>query len=996
MWQPKFDAPKDFFFVSSREAFEAGRSDEPQDDDTILDEDLDPVEPFWNCRDGELFLSFANHNEDLVPDLDLQLSPLVDSSAASAEALLSPTFLAGTSEPFVCTRGEYTSFTGAHVLVVISDIPGFHTHKSMLALADVTRRLDPSRAKNWKMSRVPHAPLEFPNLWVRCVAPGEVEAVFETIPKFAFPEKRRHQAVGENVYWPYEDLESREDFRLFRSARIAAVELKMDLNKLGDSPKNETSAAGSIFAAKDAATFKPDEAPVPVFMMRFSKEFSEPSFLDNRVASLGKAVYEKHGRSYRNIPDSDAWMWLIPERGQNLVFNKFAHSYQLVDVEAALEVSAHPYYLPLVSWSGLSKLLFDGFDANSVRISRQLEGSIDHVGEGRKDVSFRTWYEKRTEEGTALHKIAEIYYNLPGSEEFDTSSEERSSENRLHNLNPEWQLGFLTFAKEFMRDIFGAIPLQTEIRLWYRPLLITGTADMLYERLNPRTGETEFILCDWKRMVLDGKQHERDEVKQNEEWAKVVKEVRGLNAPSFVSGSRERSRLWAKVQLITYLFGPDFQNANGGAGGGATKWEMTRLLKYRLQLLFYKWIAELTFGIRIKYSLIVALSPQEKLTEKIGFLDRAVGVDVTFVDGGNDGLNARLQQILMLRYEMLLSAGYRYDAGLPLNDWGEEFDDAEGPSKMGSNRRLPNIGAVMGDFPSRSNWQLLEAGSSFNETSNSFANSGMDEKTFSDIPLTRSALDWRAVRPNTPGTAATAPTTTTNQIQATEGSGPLLKPDLHTETFSVWVNRKSGLALYDVLDLDHSDGTVIRVKDRLKLESEYLLSSSPVQNNIRVGDRILRLEGERRQSKLYLKEEPLRRRQLFAEKMNENPQGLWGLRLIREPYQVRREEKSTIQKLREEGFSPEKWEKLKMFSMNFEAEMQKAEGVRVGEKVWDRTKNEVGKIVRVEKALHVEPIAELEFAGGRKEIVAQYKLLGMVEEKEVLVCVKLSLNCSII
>ncbi|CAD7933994.1 unnamed protein product, partial [Amoebophrya sp. A25] len=72
-------------------------------------------------------------------------------------------------------------------------------------------------------------------------------------------------------------------------------------------------------------------------------------------------------------------------------------------------------------------------------------------------------------------------------------------------------------------------------------------------------------------------------------------------------------------------------------------------------------MAELVYGIDIKYTWIVLINPVEKISEKMLFLDRRVGVEVYFVDGWTDMLHARLQQIVQTRHEHLLSMGYKYD-----------------------------------------------------------------------------------------------------------------------------------------------------------------------------------------------------------------------------------------------------------------------------------------------------------------------------------------------
>ena len=50
-----------------------------------------------------------------------------------------------------------------------------------------------------------------------------------------------------------------------------------------------------------------------------------------------------------------------------------------------------------------------------------------------------------------------------------------------------------------------------------------------------------------------------------------------------------------------------------------TRFVNNRTWKYRLQLLFYKEMAEQAFQIKIKYAMIVALNPQEKTPKSSGF-----------------------------------------------------------------------------------------------------------------------------------------------------------------------------------------------------------------------------------------------------------------------------------------------------------------------------------------------------------------------------------------
>merc|ERR1712066_592246 len=94
-----------------------------------------------------------------------------------------------------CSAGEYTAWTGAHVFQVIKPLNIGEVHPRMLALPDITRRLDRGRSKGYNHSRIPGPALEFPNLLVKCIGHDEVEAWFGKIPRFFLPAKRKDESI---------------------------------------------------------------------------------------------------------------------------------------------------------------------------------------------------------------------------------------------------------------------------------------------------------------------------------------------------------------------------------------------------------------------------------------------------------------------------------------------------------------------------------------------------------------------------------------------------------------------------------------------------------------------------------------------------------------------------------------------------------------------------------------------------------------------------------
>ncbi|MEC7204439.1 MAG: hypothetical protein VXW49_12270, partial [Pseudomonadota bacterium] len=81
---------------------------------------------------------------------------------------------------------------------------------------------------------------------------------------------------------------------------------------------------------------------------------------------------------------------------------------------------------------------------------------------------------------------------------------------------------------------------------------------MLYKRTNPTTGETEFILCDWKRMRLAEKDHDvpPTDAELQAEFQRLVGDVLDMKAPAFADSeggnvnspdSFKSTPLWKKV-----------------------------------------------------------------------------------------------------------------------------------------------------------------------------------------------------------------------------------------------------------------------------------------------------------------------------------------------------------------------------------------------------------------------------------------------------------------
>eukprot|EP00925_Amoebophrya_sp_RCC4383_P003528 GSA25T00003908001.1 len=89
---------------------------------------------------------------------------------------------------------------------------------------------------------------------------------------------------------------------------------------------------------------------------------------------------------------------------------------------------------------------------------------------------------------------------------------------------------------------------------------------MLYQRRNPKTGELEFVMADWKRMgVLDNRQYHKVpgsagkdqaavEQAEDEEFDRVVKKFFDGSASADYFASKRSSRLYYRLNLVAKAF----------------------------------------------------------------------------------------------------------------------------------------------------------------------------------------------------------------------------------------------------------------------------------------------------------------------------------------------------------------------------------------------------------------------------------------------------------